>query len=55
MKKNYAEPEMEVIELDCRDMILTSALCLADEEGACACDTANGIEDDTTGVDRSAR
>ncbi len=47
MKKNYAEPEMEVIELDCRDMILTSACLPLCEEAACVCDAATGVVDDS--------
>ena len=51
MKKHYSEPEMEVIELDCRDMILTSAGCPRDlppmcGEYACVCDAATGVPDD---------
>ena len=36
-KKQYSEPEMEVIGLDREDMILTS--------GDCPCDKENGIAD----------
>ena len=53
MKKQYFEPEMEVIGLSREDMILTSGIACpqdepdCDEDDGCFCDTAHGDADDT--------
>ena len=42
MKKQYSEPEMEVVGLSREDMILTSGECFED---GCDCDAATGTYD----------